>query len=247
MKSLDKVFRIIDLLKSNKSMKLQEITNELGLPKSTVHRIISKLMKNKYIYKDSNNIYKLGYKFLEISNSILNDFDLRDVAKDSIDKLSEITKNTVHLAMLISKEVIYIDKRESQHSIRMYSQIGKTAPTYCTGVGKVLLAFQSKKAITEILDNTSFHRYTNNTIVSKDSLLKELSEIRKNGYAVDNEEHEKNIGCIAAPICNSENTAVGAISITAILYDIKFEEILNYKDLLIAECKNISKKLGYQK
>ena len=247
MKSLDKVFKIIELLKSKNGTKLNEITQELALPKSTAHRILNELIKNKYTYKDTNNYYRLGYKFLEISSYMIDNFNLREVAKKSIDKLNELTKETIHLAVLLDSRLTYIDKRESQHPIKMSSQIGKSGPVYCTGVGKALVAFQPKKVIDDILTNTHLYKFTDNTITSKDLLLHEFSKIRANGYAVDMEEHENNIGCIAAPIWNNENKVIGSISITAVLINKEFEEILKYKDLLISECQKISKRLGYIK
>ena len=245
MKSLAKVFKIIELLKGKKGIKLQQITKTLDLPKSTTHRILTELIKNKYVYKDENNYYRLGYKFLEISSNIIDNYDLREIAEGSIDKLNEMTKETIHLAILLDNQLTYIDKRESQHSIKMVSQIGKSGPIYCTGVGKALLAFQPQEVIDDILANTDLYRFTKNTITSKDLLLQELSKIRTNGYAVDVEEHENHIGCIAAPIWNNENKVIGSISITAILINKKFEEVLKYKDLLINECQKISKRLGY--
>jgi len=246
MKSLNKVFMIIDLLKDNKGMKLQDINNALDLTKSTTHRLLAELVKGKYVYKDNNNSYCLGNKFLEISNIILSSQDIRDIAKDEIDKLNEITKDTIHLAVLLNEQVTYIDKRESKHAISMSSQVGRIAPIYCTGIGKALLAFQSEKTINSFLDNTTFYKYTNNTITNKEMIIKESDKIRKLGYALDLEEHENKIGCIAAPIFESRNKVTASISITAILYGIKLEELLKFKDLLLGSCKKISKKLGYQ-
>lgn len=244
MKVLAKVFRVIEILKNNKGMKLGDISAQLDIPKSTIYRILDELIKNKYAYKDNNN-YRLGFKFVEVSSYIIERFDLRDISKNSIDKLNDLTKETIHLAVLLEDQMTYIDKRESMSPIRMVSEIGRSGPIHCTALGKVLLAYQPKKVIDDILNNTTLKRFTKNTIVSKELILKELNNIRRNGYSVDNEEHEKNIGCIASPIFNNENKIIGSLSISGVLINKKIEEILKYKDFLKSECKKISKRLGF--
>ncbi len=247
MKSLDKVFAIIELLKRNKEMRLQDIADELDMYKSTVHRIISELCTHNYVEKDDiTKRYKLGLEFLDISSFVIENLDVRGAARDSIEELSRVTKETIHLAMLLDNQVIYVDKKESPHTIRMYSQIGKSAPLYCTGVGKAILAFQSNEVKNKLLNSITFHKHTENTIASKKQLLKEIDEIKNKGYALDNEEFEKNISCIAAPIWNYKKRVVASISITAILHSMNLKELLKYKDVILEKSYEISKKLGYK-
>ena len=144
MKSLEKVFRIIELLEKNQEMKLQDIANELSMYKSTVHRIVSELCEYNYLERhEETKKYKLGLKFVDISSHVIDNMDIRELAKKSIEELNVITKETIHLAMFIDNQAVYIDKKESTHAIRMYSKIGKVAPLYCTGVGKAIVAFQT--------------------------------------------------------------------------------------------------------
>ena len=247
MKSLGKIFTIIELLKKNKEMRLQEITNETGICKSTVYRLISQLCKYNYLEKKhETKKYKLGLKFLEISSYIIENLDIREIARDSIKELNDITKETIHLAMLSGDKVVYIYKKESAHIIRMYSQIGKVAPLYCTGVGKAILAFQSQDVLNRLLDSVEFYKYTRNTITDKKRLLNEIDIIKKSGYSTDNEEHEKGIACIAAPIWDHENKIVASVSITCLKYRMKFEELLKYKNIILEKSYEISKKLGYK-
>lgn len=247
MKSLEKVFAIIELLKKNKEMKLQEIANELDMYKSTVHRIVSELCAYKYLERNNETKeYRLGLKFLDISSHVIENMDIRESAKKSVEELNNITKETVHLAMLLDNQAIYVDKKESSHLIRMYSQIGKVAPLYCTGVGKAILAFQPTEILKELVDSIIFHKYTENTITSKNQLMKEIDEIRRKGYALDKEEHEKNIVCIAAPIRDYTKKVVASISITAILYRMTMEDLLNYKDVILEKSYEISSRIGYK-
>lgn len=247
MKSLEKVFRIIELLEKTQEIKLQDIANELSMYKSTVHRIVSELCEYNYLERhEETKKYKLGLKFVDISSHVIDNMDIRELAKKSIEELNVITKETIHLAMFIDNQAVYIDKKESTHAIRMYSKIGKVAPLYCTGVGKAIVAFQTPEIVQQLLDSITFHKYTEHTIESREQFLKEIEEIRKNGYAVDRGEHEENVACIAAPIRDYSKKVIASLSITAILYRMKMEELLAYKYLLVEKAQDISRSLGYR-
>ena len=245
MKTLDRCFSIIEVLERNEKMRLQEISDSLNLDKSTVHRFLTKMYKYNFIDRDiETKKYMLGLRFLNISSKIISNMEIRNKAKASLDKLLKITQETVHLGMLLGNNLIYIDKRESSKAIRMYSQIGKTAPLYCTAMGKAILSQQDKEEIEKILSSLNFYKYTLNTIDNKEALHEESEKVNKQGYAVDNEEYEKGICCIAAPIKNYTQKVIGSISITT-LSQYKNVNVLKYKDLVIAEAKNISVSLGY--
>jgi len=246
VESLKKVFSVIDLLNRNKEMKLQEIANALEMYKSTVHRIVSILVANGYLDKDGETKkYKLGLKFVDVASHVIENLDIRAVACECIEELNSITKETVHLAMLLDNQAIYVDKKESTHAIRMYSQIGKIAPLYCTGVGKAILAFQPPDILNKLVDSISFHQYTPNTVKSRKQLLIELDSIRKDGYALDREEHEKNMICLAAPVRDYTKKVIASISITAVSPRMSIEELLSYKEIILEKGFEISRRLGY--
>lgn len=247
MELLDRVFKIIDLLKNNEGMRLQDISDSMDLHKSTTHRLISELISYGYVIKNNETKkYSLSLKFLEIASHLIEGNELIANAKDSIERLNTITKENIHLAELVGDSVIYIDKKESPHSIRMYSQVGKSVPLYCTGVGKAILAYQPPDIRGRLISRINFFKYTNNTIVDVESFLKELDKIVKNGFALDNQEHENNIACIAAPIRDYNDNVIASISITAILFRMNFDKLLDFKDLLLEESNNISKKMKYK-
>lgn len=247
MELLDRIFKIIDLLKNNEGMRLQDISNDLDLHKSTTHRLLSELITYGYVKRNNETKkYSLSLKFLEIASHLIEGNELIVNAKDSIEKLNTITKENIHLAELVGDSVIYIDKKESPHSIRMYSQVGKSVPLYCTGVGKVILAFQPLDIRDRLISRINFIKYTNNTIADVESLLIELDKIVKDGFALDNQEHENNIACIAAPIRDYNGNVIASISITAILFRMNFDKLLDFKDLLLEESNNVSKKMKYK-
>jgi DNA-binding IclR family transcriptional regulator len=245
MKTLDRFFSIIDVLEKNKKMRLQEIADCLNLDKSTVYRFVTKMSKYKFVEREpETKKYMLGLRFLNISSRIIERLDIKEKSKESLDNLSEITQETIHLGMLWGNEIMYIDKKESNNPIRMYSQVGKTIPIYCTAMGKVILAFQDAEKIEQIINSITFKRNTPNTIVNKEGLLNEIAAVRENGFAIDKEEHENGITCIAASIRDYTQEVIAAISITKILSQYKTEDVIQYKDLIISESKNISRKLG---
>ncbi|MCL5073793.1 MAG: IclR family transcriptional regulator [Actinobacteria bacterium] len=245
MKSLKNVFKIIELLRKNKEMRLQEIADELGMYKSMVHRIISDLNENGYVKRNNFTMkYSIGLKFLDISKEVIENLDVRQAAYDIVRELNKITKETIHMAMFLNNQAIYVDKVETEHPIRTFSQIGMRPSFYCTGVGKAIIAFQSPEIINQILDSITFIKFTKNTLTSKEKFLKEINKIQKDGYALDNEEHAEKIICIAAPIRDYTENVVASISITTVTYRMSIKDILKYKDLIINSAYMISKKLG---
>ncbi|MCL5771730.1 MAG: IclR family transcriptional regulator [Actinobacteria bacterium] len=247
MKSLNKIFNIIDFLKINSEIGLKELSENIGINKSTTYRLLSEL--NKHGYVDKNNEtkkYKLGIKFVEIANHIIQNFKIIDIAAPYIDKINSITKETIHLAQLVGDEVVYVDKRESLNPIRLHSQIGKTTPWHCTGVGKVILAFQHKEFQEKIINSIKFEKFTEHTITDKNQFIAELDQIKRQGYALDREEHQKNVGCIAVPILDNTNKVFASMSVTFIfnIEDLD-NQLKKYKDLLLESSELISKKMGY--
>lgn len=247
MELLDRVFKIIDLLKNNEGMRLQDISDSMDLHKSTTHRLMSELISHGYVIRNNETKkYSLSLKFLEIASHLIEGNELITNAKESIERLNTITKENIHLAELVGDSVIYIDKKESPHSIRMYSQVGKSVPLHCTGVGKAILAFQPSDIRDRLISKINFYKYTSNTIIDVKSFLKELDKIVQNGFALDNQEHENNIVCIAAPIRDCNDNVIASISITAILFRMNFDKLLDFKDLLLKESNNISRKMKYK-
>ncbi len=246
MKTLEKAFTIIELIEEHDGLKFNDIIELTAFKKSTVHRFLSFLTKNKYIRKDKKTSnYELGIKFLRISSKVLSNLNIRDNAEQYLYELSKATGETVHLAMLIGEDVIYIDKKESNQAIRMISQIGKIARPYCTGVGKAIFAFQNKRFIEKKLDEFYLIKYTDNTIGDREALIQEVKEIRKKGFSLDREENERGICCIAAPIRDHAGNVIASISISAVKIRLDIDGLLKYKDMVLNKADLISKSLGF--
>lgn len=243
---LDKALGIINYLQVKDSAGLQEISDALGIPKSTAHRLLKEMHEYGFISKNpETKRYSLGIAFIQIGLGLLEKLDLKKIASPYLDRLNSETLETIHLAMLIDDQIIYIDKRESKQAIRMYSYLGKSAPVYCTGVGKALIAFQEPETRDRIIRKIEFTRFTKTTISSPEEMLNAIGAIRGAGYAIDNEEHEDNIICLAAPIFSHKNVALASMSITTMAYRISLDELMKYKEKLISICQEISIKIGW--
>lgn len=131
----------------------------------------------------------------------------------------------VHLAQLDASQVLYVDKRNARKPVEMYSEAGKVGPAYCTGVGKAMLAHLDESSLQKAISQQSFHRFTDRTLVSQDALMADLGRIRARGYAVDNEEHEPGIICIACPILTAGGRLLGAISVTGSTGRMDFDQL----------------------
>lgn len=196
----DRLFQTLETLAANGPTGLMELSSELDLHKSTVHRILNSLIYMGYARQDAEtNKYSLTYKILEISHQLLNKADIIDTLRPHLKKLVNETGETVHLVSLDEKDAVYIDKVESfQNSVRMVSKVGSRIPLYCSGVGKAMMAEMSPERVEKIWQNSEIRKMTEHTITEFPQFLKVLEEVKKNGYAMDNEENEIGVRCIAA-------------------------------------------------
>ncbi len=240
--------RIVSLLEKESNLRLQDISNTLGLDKSTVHRFLKALLKYDMVKRDSlTGRYSLGFRFLSMGTKILDSLSVRDVAHPYLLELGELTGETIHLTLFDGTKILYIDKVESVKPIRMYSKIGNVVPLYCTGVGKAILAYQPAERVEELLSEIQWIKYTKYTLTDRAQLERSFEETRRNGFAVDYFEHEDWICCIAAPVWNHERTVDCAVSISAVGAKEDLSEILRFKNELLEKANLISELRGYVK
>ena len=247
IKVLNKSLSILEtLLQHNSPMSMTEISEKLGLYPSTIHRILDTLKHWGYVEQGSNNQkYQLGLKLLELGMAKLHQIDLVKEAHPFLKELVNKCNETVHLGVLEEEEVLYLAKEESSQIIRMCSYVGKRAPVHCTALGKVLLAYLPEGEKKKILGKRELPRLTEKTITDKEELEKELNKVKKQGFALDREENEKDVRCIAAPIRNYQGKVIAAISISSPSFRIDKNVQNNLKKVLIETSEKISKRLGY--
>lgn len=247
VQSIDRVFSIIEFLSHNpQGISLSQICTHTNLPKGTASRMLSALIQLGYAFQDVNSKkYCLTMKMFDVGSRVIGAQNILSVSKPYLDRLAESVHEAVHLVSRVGDEVVYIYKEEASSSIvRMASCVGLHNPMYCTGVGKSILAFLDDREISEIWSRTNIIRFTENTITEFDDLMAEISKIRENGYALDNQEHEANVRCVAAPIFQMNATPIAAISISASAENLTDDVIMQYIPLLKETSKNISRYYG---
>lgn len=213
-KSFGKLFVLLELVaRSQAGLSGKELAEAAEIPQSTTFRILKFLTGKGYLRSDKG-IYTLGLGFVRLGNVAYMQNPLIKVSRPLLTELSLQTQETAHLATLQHGKIIYVDKVEGSRLIRMGSLIGKSGPLHCTSVGKVILAFQEEKTQEKLLEQIDYKAFTQHTITGADALRKELKQIRTQGYAIDNCEHEDWIFCIAAPIFNGSGECVAGISLS---------------------------------
>lgn len=245
IQSINRAIQILHCFSDNARLTLTEICQEVGLHKSTVYGIVTTLKNNDFLEKDEETgVYRLGVGLYKLASHV--NVDLRTISIPLVHELCSETGETVNLVVPDENYIIYIEKCESRHSMRISTSIGTRLPMYCTAVGKAIMAFlPDPDAVSHILDQTRLTAVTRNTLTSKDAILQELGEIRQRGYAIDREELEYGLVCIAAPIMNAIGEPIAAISCSGPLQRMTEGNISRISEEVTRCALKISSKIPY--
>lgn len=214
--SLDKALRLLDILCAQGRSGVTALAQLSGYPAPTVHRLLAVLARNGYVTHDPRTReYVLALKFLEMGARVRNDIPLASLTMPAMRELMEVSGETVNLVVFEHLEAVYVEQVVNPRSmLLMFTRIGARAPLFCSGVGKAYLATQEDTFIDEYCATVERIRRTRHTIVEETALRQELCRIRRQGYAVDDEEMEYGVRCVAALIRRSSNVVLGGISIS---------------------------------
>jgi len=248
VKSVGRALDIIALVSMKKEgLGVTEIANQMDINKSSVYKLLTTLLKYGYIEQDTDSgRYRLGYAFLDYSSKLLDSMDLRTEAKPILRELEQYTDEVIHLVVYDQGEVVYIEKFEGTETLRMHSKVGKRAPMHCTGVGKAILAYLPLTVTGDILKRKGLPVHTKNTITDPATFLEELNKVKEQGYALDLEENELGITCIAVPIFDHVGNPVAALSVSGPTMRMTEERIQELKEHVMLTGKKISNRLGYR-
>ena len=247
MSAVQRTVSILEALSKAESLNLETLAKMTGLPKATLLRFLSTLVSLGYVFRDGSDLYHLTLKMFSIGSRSLSHMDLVTTAKPFARKLAEELGETVHMGILEDDLAVYVLKEESIYTLRMYSQVGKAIPLYCTGIGKVFLSEMTEEELSAYLETHQLKPFTPKSIRTGDALRAELKAIRERGWAMDDEEHEMNIKCIAAPVRDYSGKVVSAISASWPIF--RFDE--DHKEELAAHIaattEKLSSILGYER
>jgi len=251
MNSIEKSIEILNYLSNAKrSVGITELSSKLSFPKSTIHRMLTTLLKHSLVAQEKETSkYKLGLQILKYSNSFYNSFDFRQIAKPILKKVCTETSFATFLTIWQSYHSICIDsvtpyKKSNTH--HLFVEVGKEMPLHCTASAKVLLAYQLPEDIKRIINKEHFIRYTPNTITEPEKLMIHLLEIKNKGFAICNEELEEGIKAIAAPIKNINGKTIASITITGLAKRMSSSNIERLIKIVTNSAQEISKRLGYK-
>lgn len=239
---------IMNALATNGNLGPQDVSRLLGLPKSSVHNILTTLESEQLVERNPDTgKFHLGVRLISLGHIAQQSLDVGRIARPLMGRLNQQTDETVHLTVLDDREVLYVDCIESTKRLRTYSVIGVRAELYCTSVGKAILAFQPPEYIREYLETVPRRKYTPNTLVDEGEILSELERVRHAGHAFDNMEHEEHLRCVGAPIRNAANEVFGSISVSGPEQRITSENLDELAEKTKAAAAEISLRLGYSR
>lgn len=216
LKLLQKTLDVLDLFNEpGREYGVQEIYSRLKYNRTSLFRIIKNIEEAGLLERDAESRkYRLGYKLFVLGSMVEPYSCIRRIAKPLLEKLGAQLDETVQLVVLHRDEALYIDRIEGTRAIRAVTTIGTRFPAHCTGVGKVLLAALPDLHLKQIIKARGLRQFTPNTLTTFERLHAELDKVRLNGYAIDNEEAEVGLKCVAAPLFDSKGRVVAAISIS---------------------------------
>ena len=244
MSAVERTMLILETLSKAEAINLENMAKMTALPKATLLRFLSSLISLGYVYRDSADQYHLTLKMFMVGARSLSHIDLVSTAKPFAKKLSQELGETVHMGILEDDEAVYVLKEESSYTLRMYSRVGKIIPLYCTAIGKVFLSEMSDEELDGYLSTHTLKPFTPKSL-DESGLRAELKEIHSRGWAIDREEHEENIVCIASPIRDYSGKAVAAISAAWAVFRFSREDLDKNASLVSETACEISSILGF--
>jgi IclR family KDG regulon transcriptional repressor len=244
--SVDRALSILDaLFESSGALGVSEIARNLNLHKSTVHRLLVVLTERGLVEQDENTLkYRLGAKLIVMGQAALNNIEISGYARPILKDLAHRSGLTAHLVLRCGQHAIYVDKVEDPNSLVTFSQVGKLAPMHCSGVGKVLLAGAREEEFEYFLETTELTAYSPNTITDAEELRRHIGEVSRAGYALDNEELEIGLKCIAAPIRDHTGNVIAALSISGMAARFLDEDIPRLAGIVMDSANKVSRCLG---
>jgi DNA-binding IclR family transcriptional regulator len=213
--SLDKALNVLEMIAQAGDTRLSTLAEATGYPPATIHRILGVLVRRRYVRQDpATRKYMLSLKCLEISSRVKDNLEIITAARPVLQKLVDNTGETANLVCFENMEAVYIEQISNTKSLlRMFTRVGARVPLHSSGVGKAFLAVRPREEVLDYFRSVKKVRYTENSLVKESEFFRDLEETRTRGYAVDREEFEDGVGCIAAVITQNGDIA-GAMSIS---------------------------------
>lgn len=245
--ALERTLTILEILaKSRRGLTISDIVRNLHLPKSTTHTLLLTLERRGYLHRnEQTHRYLFGFKLFSLAKTALSGNEFREQASPMLRSLMDSCGLTIHMAILEQSDIVLIDKVEPPGLIKLATWIGKRMDPHCTGVGKALIAYLPDEKLNILVTEHGLPRHNEDTIVSVSKLKRQLAEVRRLGYALDDEEDEIGLRCVGCPIFDSTGAAVAAISASGTVSQITPDNLSTLVNKVKRTASSISQHLGY--
>lgn len=247
IRAIDRAMRILmGFTADSAELTINALAASADVPRSTAFRILATLEAAGFVERGQvADTYRLGPSALLVGGAALRHLDFQQRLRPQLEALMQATGETVHLVIFRDHQTLVVDKIDSYHAIRLVSGIGFRSPLHATSAGKLMLAHQPAARIDHILRQHPFTPFTAHTITDADALRQHFDQIRQQGYAVDDEEFEPGLRCVAAPIRDSSHAVVAGVSISGPTQRMTREKVATLIPVLLSHAEQMSRTLGY--
>ena len=250
VQSVERTFDVLEALAASRQpVPISELSQRLGLHISTVHRLLATLIERGYARQDTvTGRYGIGPRLVELAGGLSEQVDLRQETRPFLEQLAVQVGETANLSVRSGNNLVYIDQVQSARLVRMFTRVGSSAPLYCTGSGKLFLAFSPnfEQELERYLAQTTLEPHTPATLTTPRQLKSELLQIQQRGYSFDNEEMEEGVVCVAAPVFDGEGQVVAAISVSGPTGRMSSFDSARIVEPIRRAAARISEALGYR-
>jgi IclR family transcriptional regulator, KDG regulon repressor len=245
--ALDRGMALLRVLgASSEPLTLAELSDAIGVSRSTVYSLLATLQRHGMVEKEPRHkTYRLGVAAFELGSAYLSGVSLLPIFNEVAQRLVNLCHETVKLAVLDGRDVVYLGKQEGLYTVRIVARVGSRMPAHATAVGKVLLAELSDTALAELYQGYSFPTRTPHTIASFRALAEQIAAVRAQGSAEDREESSIGLQCVAAPVRDHSRAVVAAVSIGVPNDRLNEQRLAELRQLLIEHAQDISRRLGW--
>ncbi len=250
VQSVERTFDVLESLAATpRLLAISELSQKLGLHISTVHRLLGTLIERGYARRDeTTGRYGIGPRLQELAGGLNEQVDLRQAARPILERLAAQVGETANLSVRSGDRLVYIDQVQSERLVRMFTRVGSNAPLYCTGSGKLFLAYEEdyRTDLERYLQENKLEARTTETITSPAALIAELSRIVERGYSFDREEMEEGVVCVAAPIFDRDGKLAAGVSISGPSSRVNNPDPTRVVEPVCQSAAEISLQLGYR-
>jgi len=212
IEAVEKSVLVLETLRELDGAGVTELADHLGMAKATVYSHLNTLKNTKLVVQEGTK-YRIGLRFLDFGEYTKQRSRLYPVAKPEADALAEESGEAVQFLVEEHGQGVYLYKTETDRAIQTGTRTGSRRPLHCTALGKSVLAHLPEDRVESIIDSNGLSRQTPNTITDRETLFETLARVRERGYALDDEEIQPGLRCVAAPVLDFEDDVLGAISV----------------------------------